>query len=106
MSTFQSLSQSLLLQSNVNVLKRRLKITTRRESQRNKTIIISILTLLFLRPMAGCTLMGEKRSSDISEQLSIININEKLTPYKLNWREHILRMDGNRLPKAKFKLQT
>ena len=52
----------------------------------------------FLRPMAGYTLRDRKRrSSDIREQLSILNINDKLTQYKINWREHIQNMDGNRL---------
>ena len=31
----------------------------------------------------------KKRSSDIKEQLGIFNINDKLTQYKINWREHI-----------------
>ena len=39
------------------------------------------------------------------EQLGIFYINDKLTQYKINWREHIQRMDDNKLPK-KFKLQT
>ena len=53
----------------------------------------------FLRPMAGYTLWDEKRSSDIREQLGNFNINDKLTQYKINWREHIQRMDDKRLPK-------
>ena len=53
----------------------------------------------FLRPMAGYTLLDKKRSSDIRETLGIFNINDKLTQYKINWREHIQRMDDNRLPK-------
>ena len=52
--------------------------------------------------MAGYTLWDKKRSSDIREQLGIFNINDKLTQYKINWREHIQRMDGNRLPKKKI----
>ena len=52
----------------------------------------------FLRPTAGYTLL-DKKSSDIREQLGIFNINGKLTQYKTNWREHIQRMDDNRLPK-------
>jgi hypothetical protein len=28
-----------------------------------------------------------------------VNINDKLTQCKINWREHIQRMDDNRLPK-------
>jgi hypothetical protein len=47
----------------------------------------------------------KKRSSDIREQLGIFNIKEKLTQNKINWREHIQRIDDNRVPK-KIKLQT
>ena len=47
--------------------------------------------------------MGQKRSSDIREQLGIFNINDKLTQYKINWREHIQRMDDNMLPKKILK---
>ena len=43
--------------------------------------------------------MGQKKSSDIREQLGIFNINDKLTQYKINWREHTQRMDDNTLPK-------
>ena len=53
--------------------------------------------------MPGYTLLDKKGSSDIREQLGIFNINDKLTQYKINWREHIQRMDDNRLPK-KFKI--
>ena len=55
--------------------------------------------------MAGYTLRDEKRSSDISEQLSIFNINVKLTQYKINWREHIQRMDDTRLLKKNTNLK-
>ena len=57
----------------------------------------------FLRLMAGYALSDKKRSSDIREQLGIFNINDKLMQYKINWREHIQRMDDNRLPKN-FKI--
>ena len=43
----------------------------------------------FLRPTAGYTLWDKERSSDIREQFGIFNINDKLTQYKINWREHI-----------------
>ena len=49
--------------------------------------------------MVGYTLLDKKRSSDIREQLGIFNVNDKLTQYKTNWREHIQRMDDNRQPK-------
>ena len=53
----------------------------------------------FWRPMAVHTLLDKKRSSDIREQLDIFLINDKLTQYKINWREYIQRMDDNRLQK-------
>ena len=53
----------------------------------------------FIRPMVGYTLWDKKRSSDIREQFGICNINDKLTQYKMNLREHIQRMDDNGLPK-------
>ena len=33
------------------------------------------------------------------EQLGNFNINDKLMQYKINWREHIQRMDDKRQPK-------
>ena len=56
----------------------------------------------FLRPMVGYTLWDKKkkkRSSDIREQLGIFIMNDQLTQYKINWREHIQRTDENRLHK-------
>ena len=60
-----------------------------------------IIIIMIIIIMAG--LWGKTRSSDIREQLGVFNINEKLTKYKMNWREHIQRMGDNRLPK-KIKL--
>ena len=57
---------------------------------------IEAAEMRFLRPTAGHTLLDKKRSSDIREQLGIFNISDKLTQYKINWREHIQRMDDNR----------
>ena len=67
---------------------------------------IEAAEMRFLRPMAGYTLWNKKKSSDIREELSIFNINDRLTKYKINWREHnYTKTDNNRLPK-KFKSQT
>ena len=41
--------------------------------------------------MAGYTLWDKKRNSNIREQLGIFNINEKITQYKINWREDIYK---------------
>ena len=60
---------------------------------------IEAAEMIFLRPMAGYTLLDKVRSSDIREQLGIFNNNDKLTQYKIDWREHIKRMDDYRLPK-------
>ena len=59
---------------------------------------IEAAEMRFLRPMTGYTLWYKKRSSDLREQLGIFNKNDKLTQYKITWREHIQRMDDNRLP--------
>ena len=51
--------------------------------------------------MAGYTPCGKKEVATY-EKLEIFNINNKLTQYKINWREHIQRVDDNRLPKKKI----
>ena len=38
--------------------------------------------------------------------MGIFNINDKLTQYKINWREHIQRMDDNRLSKKKINYRS
>ena len=65
-------------------------------SKKDSTILADILDLKieaaelrFLRPMAGYTLLDKERSSNIREQLGMFNITDKLTHYKINWREHI-----------------
>ena len=57
---------------------------------------IEAAEIRFLRPMAGYTLW-DKKSTYIREQLSIFNINDKLTQHEIDWREHIQIMDDNRL---------
>ena len=69
---------------------------------RSDTRKIDAAEMRLLRPTAGYKLLGKKRSSDIREQLGIFNINQKLTQYRINRREHIQRMDGNSLPKIKY----
>ena len=49
--------------------------------------------------MAGYTLWDKKRSNDMRKLLRIFNINDKLTQYKIHWREYIQIMYNNRLPK-------
>ena len=52
----------------------------------------------FLRPAAGYTLL-DKKSSDIREQLVIFNINDKLTPYKINWKNIYIEWMTREYPK-------
>ena len=40
------------------------------------------------------------------DRLCIFNINDKLTKYKINWREHTQRMDANRQPKKCFNYKS
>ena len=53
----------------------------------------------FLRPTQDVWYTFGQKSSDIREQLGIFNINDKLTQYKINLRQHIQRIDDNRLIK-------
>ena len=57
---------------------------------------IEAAEMKFLRPMARYTFLDKKRNSDKREQLGIFNI-DKITQYKINSREHIQRIDDNRL---------
>jgi hypothetical protein len=54
----------------------------------------------FLRSVAGYTLLGQKRSTDIRSELKIFNLVERIENKKENWYEHILRMTKDRLPKV------
>ena len=66
---------------------------------------IEAAEMLFLRPMAGYRLRNKKRSSDIREQLIISVINDKLTQYKINWRNIYKELMITDYPK-RIKLQT
>ena len=46
-----------------------------------------------------------KKSTDIREQLGIFNINDKLTQYEINWREHIQKNGWQQTTQTNFKLQ-
>ena len=51
--------------------------------------------------MAEYTFLDKKGSSDIREQFGIFNINDKLTQYKINWREHLQRRDDKQTTQKK-----
>jgi hypothetical protein len=54
----------------------------------------------FLYSVAGYTLLDQKRSTDIHSELKIFNLTERIEKQRENWREHILRMTTDRLPKV------
>jgi hypothetical protein len=54
----------------------------------------------FLRSVAVYTLLDQKRSTDISSELKIFNLTERIEKKKENCHEHILRMTTDRLPKV------
>jgi hypothetical protein len=54
----------------------------------------------FLCPVAGYTLLDQKRSTDICSELKIFNLTDRIEKQKENWHEHILRMTTDRLPKV------
>jgi hypothetical protein len=55
---------------------------------------------MFLSPVAGYTLLDQKRSTDIRSELKIFNLTGRIEKQKENWPQHILRMTTDRLPKV------
>ncbi|KAJ4428996.1 hypothetical protein ANN_25992 [Periplaneta americana] len=52
----------------------------------------------FLRRVKGCTRRDLIRNEDIRKELNIYNINEKVEDYEEKWKEHLSRMDNERIP--------
>ena len=53
----------------------------------------------FLRHIAGYTLHDHKRNMDIRQELNIISTINRIPQYRLNWWEHLCRMDDCRVYK-------
>ena len=53
----------------------------------------------FLRDVAGYTLHDHRRNTDIRQDMNIISILDRIAQYRLNWWEHLCRMDDCRIPK-------
>jgi hypothetical protein len=64
-----------------------LKSTSFRSCWLSQIIIIELLVLLLLR------------NEGIREELQIIDINSRIKDYKINWLQHLERMEQNRIPK-------
>ncbi|KAJ4438975.1 hypothetical protein ANN_14929 [Periplaneta americana] len=43
--------------------------------------------------------LDRKRNEEILEQLEVESIEEKINSYKLNWLDHVRRMENSRIPK-------
>ena len=73
----------------------------------NKTNIrnkIETSEMKFLRFVKGCTLRDQIRSSDIRQDLNITELQEKVKIRKNKWKEHVLRMQDDHIPKITWSL--
>ena len=53
-----------------------------------------------MRRTAGYTWTDYKTNTQITKELKITLILDKLLEYKRNWIQHVNRMPGNRLPRV------
>lgn len=53
----------------------------------------------FLRRAAGYTKMDRKRNIEIRQELEVEDVNEMIREYRRKWREHVERMEDDRIPK-------
>ena len=49
--------------------------------------------------VAGYTLHDHRRNTDIRPELNIMGILDMIAQYRLNWWEHLCRVDDCRIPK-------
>jgi len=54
----------------------------------------------YMRRTAGYTRTDHKTSAQISKELKITPIFEKILEFKRNWIKHVNRMPRNRLPRV------
>jgi hypothetical protein len=55
-----------------------------------------------LCPVAGYTLLHQKRSTGIRSEIKIFNSTERIEKQKENWYEYVLRMTTDRPPKLRI----
>ena len=53
----------------------------------------------FLRYVKNYTLEDQIRNSEIRDELGIYELNDRIKSNKLQWKEHVDRMQDNRIPK-------
>ena len=59
-----------------------------------------MLLLLYVRRTAGYTWTDYKTNAQITKELKITPILDKLLEYERNWIQHVNRMPRNRLPRV------
>ena len=59
----------------------------------------------FLRSVKGCTRLDKLRNTQIRDELGVQGVTEKLQDHKHRWKEHILRMPNERIPKQAMEYQ-
>lgn len=60
----------------------------------------------FSRPLLGFTRLVHQRNTGFREKRQVINIVKEIQKYQQNLKDHLQRMDKNRLPKLAFRYQT
>jgi hypothetical protein len=66
---------------------------------------ITAVDMKFMRKTAKYTWQDHKQNRDITEELTIQPVMEKINNYKNRWDQHFRRMDRARLPHAILKYQ-
>jgi hypothetical protein len=66
---------------------------------------ITAAEMKFMRKTAKYTWQDHKRNQDITEELKIQPVMEKINNYKNKWIQHVRRMDRARLPRGILKYQ-
>jgi hypothetical protein len=61
--------------------------------------IKTAVEMKYMRRTAGYTWTGHKTSTEISKELHITTVLDKIQDYKRNWIQHVNRMPRNRLPR-------
>jgi hypothetical protein len=61
--------------------------------------------LKFLRSAAGIILLDQKRSEGIRKELKFFKLTDRLDLNTKQWKQHLERLDNNRIPKKIYRRQ-
>lgn len=70
--------------------------TLRKEEER----AIQTSEMRFLRSVKGCRIIDKIRNEDIRRELNSKPLLDAVTDYRIQWKEHVERMDEERIPRA------